>query len=426
MTELRHRAERAVLGALITDPGSTGYTGLTTDDFDDRRHQVIFTALAGPSQQSGGLLRRLRDWLANFRQRGELGELSAYVDKLPDACPDPGHLRSYVQMLTASRPEPVASAGDASVTLAQAASTLTGTVGASPGDPGEDVERLARALRGRAPSLNPGRDPQPRQDSTARPTTSGHPLPAARQISEPAATVSSAAATAGSSAVSDETAGPSAPKQVSDTRPMTREDLEGLVLADLLNHPADVRDVISWLPVTAFTPGPRQQLYELAASMIAENYPVDPLIVAWEAEQFRAGGAPGSLDGAFVLRTGALDTPRGAAAELGRMLLSDRSCVNRFGAGWHTGPMEPDGDQPVSADLISGEEPDQSPVPAASVQEEPGPLPASAAGQASPSSAQGDWFTQLATARPGPEPAAASLVLAPPPVPAFREPVPEP
>jgi hypothetical protein len=382
MTELKHRAERAVLGALITDPRNTGYTGLTTEDFDDRRHQVIFTALAGRDQRTGGLFRRLRDWLADFRQRGELRELEGYLETLPDACPDPGHLRSYVEMLTASRPqpEPAAPGGspDASATLAQAASALTGQRDARPAVPEDQVERLARALRGRMPSLDPGRDPDPVParvvPAPAGTAVSGQvtPAPSARgESTVPATAVASTpadAAPSGTARTETSNAPASSPRH---SRQMTAEDLQDLVLADLLNHPGSARDVVSWLPVTTFTPGARQQLYELAASMIAENYPVDPLIVAWEADQLRAAAGGRSLDGAFVLRTGALDTPTGTAAELGRWLLADWWCSTTLGDDWHTKPL-PAGTQAEPDDSPAELEP-AVPQPAIDAQQQPAP-----------------------------------------------------
>jgi DnaB-like helicase N terminal domain len=381
MTELKHRAERAVLGALITDPRSTGYTGLTTEDFDDQRHRVIFTALAGPGQRTGGLFRRLRDWLADFRQRGDLRELESYLDTLPDACPDPGHLRSYVEMLTASRPQPEPAASgsspDASATLAQAASALTGQHDARPAVPEDEVERLARALRGRTPSLNPRRDPEPvpaRVAPTPAGTAiSGQVTPAPPARGEPTVQPATPADAASSSTARTEMSNAPAARP-RHSRQMTTEDLQDLVLADLLNHPGGARDVVSWLPVTAFTPGARQQLYELAASMIAENYPVDPLIVAWEADQLRAAAGGRSLDGAFVLRTGALDTPPGTAAELGRWLLADWWCGTTLGDDWHTRPLP--ARSPAGPDASPAEPDPAAPQPALDTQQQQQPVPA--------------------------------------------------
>jgi hypothetical protein len=203
---------------------------------------------------------------------------------------------------------------------------------------------------------------------------------------------------------------------------MSSEDLEDLVLADLLSHLDGARDVVSWLPVTAFTPGPRQQLYELAASMIAENYPVDPLIVAWEADRLGAASGGRSLDSAFVFRIGALETPPGTAAELGRWLLADWWCGTTLGEDWHTKPL------PVPAEAQAKHDTPAAPLQPATGQPVPdGQRRPESEPRAVPAVSPMDERTAAQPAQSGrpPAPTRPRPMIAPPD-PAFREPAPQP
>lgn len=111
-------------------------------------------------------------------------------------------------------------------------------------------------------------------------------------------------------------------------------------MADLMNRPADGRQVIGWLPGDVFTTPATVQLYELISGLLDQGDPVDSLLVAWQASQLiRTAGPRGPeppLSPQDVLRIAAADTPPGTAATFGRGLFADRVCAVKLGPDWIT------------------------------------------------------------------------------------------
>src|SRR5580693_8403239 len=104
MTDLTRRAEQAVLGALVADPGrAVALNGLTVSAFGDGKHQAIFAALTGAVPADSGLLGRFRGWLTRLPLRRQIRDLRAYMDTLPGLCPDPDHIADYAAMLGQAR-----------------------------------------------------------------------------------------------------------------------------------------------------------------------------------------------------------------------------------------------------------------------------------------------------------------------------------
>jgi DnaB-like helicase N terminal domain len=344
MADLTHRTEQAVLGALIIRPRPARASArLQAADFGDARHQAIFAALTGAVPEPRGMLARFRAWLGQLPMRGQIRDLRAYMDTLPGQCPDPDHLDAYARMVSQARrqreqaaqanPGP-AGPGLLDATSAwldqaarQAAQAQGHVRGRQPaGTPGPDLQRhVTRLAQGLGPRARPGRfsqgpAPVPRVGAKSAPENPGEPA-----RNQPP------------------TAG------VTQDRPGQQQllepgDLQELVLADLMQRPAAASAVLAWLPPEMFTTGGRRHLYELISDRVAAGWPVDPLIVAWNASLSQDEGTIRPDD---VLRIGALTAIPGTAAVLGRALLADSIITQRFGDSWlqkirlHPDPPDP-------------------------------------------------------------------------------------
>jgi hypothetical protein len=298
MTDLVHRTEQALLGALIANPGHAYVLRLRPQDFTDIRHQAIYAALTDTSAR--GLVSRARGWLSRMLSK-RVRDIAAYMDDLPGLCPDPAHYASYAAMIMQARQQREGTrpeqAAQESARLAGAAAWLDGQVGEAARRPRrsaasegaaslpDEVARLARALR---PS-------------------------AQRLVREHRGDVLSEHARSGGR--------------------VDPEHLQDEVLADLMRHPGEGRGVITWLPAEAFSAGPRRHLYELISQAIAVRQPVDPLIMAWHAARLHPAVAA-----EFVLGIAALATGPGTAEVLGRPLLAEYICTTRLGADWAQSP----------------------------------------------------------------------------------------
>jgi hypothetical protein len=376
MDTIVHRAEQAVLGALLAAPSARPPSDIAPGDFADRRHRAIFAALTGAGPQPGGLLNRLRAWLAGLPWRQQVRDLHAYLDQLPAACPDPGHLPRYAAMV-------------------HQASQQRGTTAAA-GQPAPDLSRLAGAVawleretekaatQRRRPHLyNPAGDSVPRDIAVA---TSGL-RAAAREAGRSGQTPVSAP---GSAAVQRNGTVREVPVVLArpERRPARHEDLEELVLADLMQRPDEAREIIGWLPAEVFTSGIPRAIYGGICHRVQAGEPVDPLIIAWDLhrarELQRSGGdreieGDQELDPGCVLRIAALDAAPGSAALVGRALLADHLYTNRFGAGWQRlarfpGFVASDGPVPDAQPGAPAVEPHAAPRPEQAAA--PGPEPA--------------------------------------------------
>jgi hypothetical protein len=312
MTDLTMRAEQAILGALIAGGAKNGTLGaLQAEHFGDRRHQAIFAALTGAVPAPGSPLGRLRMWLAGLPFWPGVRDFRQYIAELPQSCPDAGHLSSYAQMVTdASEQRRVVGARAVENTpdpgrIAGAAAYLA-----------REAERAAASRRWPSRGAQAAADVALTRDTAiaARAIRQDQPAPAARQA--PSAAPEAAPA---------------------PERAMSAGKLEELVLADLLRHPGQAKEITGWLPVEVFTSGNRRVIYGDIRRRVQDGEPVDPLIIAWDLNRngsdhlISESETPGPAD---VLRIAAIDAAPGTAALIGRALLADQVCTRRFGADW--------------------------------------------------------------------------------------------
>jgi hypothetical protein len=294
---LTHRAEQAVLGGLLSGVSPGMADELDVSDFADPQHQAIFAALIADDDPPG-IIGQVRRWLARLGQLGEIREAEAYMNKLPDACPAPGHLGSYIQMLLEERQRRTAEArqrvNEASTRIEAATDWLAARTAPAPVTQPlpDNAAKLASALAPRARQMA--------ANTVAPPERGAAPPPA-----EPAK--------------------------------MNRARMEELVLADLIARPATVAQMKEWLPADAFETPAASHLYELLVALDDAGGPVDPLIVAWEAGKL-AGQAPAGSeplhDAGYALRIGGLSAEPGTAETFARGLLAERICGVKFGPSW--------------------------------------------------------------------------------------------
>ena len=367
--EVTHRVEQAMLGAMMARPRSAAWLGVTAGHFADARHQAIAAALTGTAGTERGLFGRLR---ALFTRRGRAArEAAAYMESLPGLCPEPAHIGAYFRMLAADRDQRAAAAqasvqAEGNQVLSVASERLgqmRGRTDASTGLP-RGVARLARALAARtgrpdqqapAPAQQRGQAPAPVQ-AAAQGQVPGQfqaaPVPRGQVPPQGQAVQGQPGQARGAVAAREPARGTAAAQAATDAgrafepgRFARPEDLQDAVLAALMHHPDEAREVLGWLPPDAFT-GPRRELYTLIGRYARDRMDIDPVTLAWGAAQVsgaRPADAPrtehdGWLRPDYVLRAGALDTAPGAASVLGRMLLADQVCTANLGPDWHRAP----------------------------------------------------------------------------------------
>ena len=266
MESLNARAERALLGALIADPDlAERLDYLRPDDFANPRHRAVLA----------GLARIVDDPVAGTGQRyAEIamatgGQVTpAYVKELASACPDREHAAAYGAMVLQARlaRQLVIRAGelaDQSAALGRDARRVI----AAGGYGGNEAEASARHLSQvaavlirHAAKFGPPQDQlttvaRPRSD---RPSASA-PGPAAEQLRR-----------------------------------------EEQVLSALLQEHSESGQVLSFLPVSAFTSEYRQEIFQAIRALDTAGKPVDELTVDWELAQ--RGITPADSTAAYVSR----------------------------------------------------------------------------------------------------------------------------
>jgi replicative DNA helicase len=115
-----------------------------------------------------------------------------------------------------------------------------------------------------------------------------------------------------------------------DPERLARQDQ---VLADLMRHPEDIREVSTWLSSDNFAAGPRREVYETIVYIDSLDEPVDEITVAWNLARRAAaydalgtdqyGLQPYSGVPAYITTLRDLDVPEDAALAVGRQLLAD-------------------------------------------------------------------------------------------------------
>jgi len=143
---LVHRAEQALLGALLAGGNPAVVREVRPEDFTDPVHQALYAAITGQYRRGG----RLRAWLARAVSL-RVARAAQYAQGLPARCPRRSHLLAYGAMIVEARrqaagDEPQDSGPDAQLAGADVwLSSATGKAGdrerLAPG-----TQRLARAL----------------------------------------------------------------------------------------------------------------------------------------------------------------------------------------------------------------------------------------------------------------------------------------
>jgi hypothetical protein len=328
------RTEQAVLGALLAgaDPLQAGPLGVT--GFADPVHQAIYVACTVRATSWAG---RLRDQVARITSRQVQGVV-AYVATLPGRCPDASHLDVYADLLRLARPERNVAGGGS----AGPPSPLQSGAAAGPGQQLEGASQwLSSASRGRRAQRSlwaaSGQMPQS-ANHNERLDPAVERLARALRATLRSRHQQSDVREAGAAVADPVLAGDGNAKLS-----LRREDLQEAVLADLMRHPADGRDLVRRVPLNVFTRGPLQDLYRLIAQPIAAGKPVDWLITAWHARKQELS-APGSQPAAGATaseslaqvaeRLGAMRTMRGTAVVVGQALLGDYEVSMAFGPQW--------------------------------------------------------------------------------------------
>lgn len=368
-TELLHEVEQAMLGAMITRPRRVGgLPGRVSPElFTDQRHQAIAAALTGTAGEERGLLGRLRGFFARFSRRTR--EDQEYLDTLPGLCPDAGHMTSYFEILREARDQREERAREARNQAADAARVLEGVAdqlaiqtartgrAAAPGELPEHVARQARALAGHARRLSQAPIKEGRQGQAAPAPQS---QPAARWALAPQAVPPAQRAQAQSEAGNRSADNGGQAQTRSDESSqlkagrVTREEAQDLLLAALMRDPRFAREAVASLPATLFDEGERRELFTMIGDFVSDRRPLDPLLVAWAADQRTAPGPDGTRNGwispDYIRGIAALPAAPGNPAWLAKML--SNSSANSG---------ERDQPEPRTAEVSAPAAPDQAP-----------------------------------------------------------------
>lgn len=383
--DMVHRAEQALLGALIQRPRQVRALDLTSAHFADPTHQAIAASLTGEAGENRGVLGRIRGFFSRFTRATR--EAERYMDELPGHCPDPGHFGAYYEMVSAARAEREATATQVAEQLAHGAqvisvaserlSRMNGKRDKTTDLPAE-VANLARSLRGKAQQLKEDAQPQtaPGQAQQASPPPqqnqeAGQPQPAAPESGPPASQPADGTVSGRNAPSAPAPAPPvdTVPYQQPHA-PLQREDLENNILVCLMTNPHEARRVTAWLPAEVFDEGPRRELYSLISDFVANRTAIDPVTLAWAAQQrHEAGQSEGWLSPDFVLGLGELRVAPGTAEVLGAPLLADhiyRSTIDehwaqsgqfRLGTRSEQQPLRPEPGAAQTAELETTEKP---------------------------------------------------------------------
>lgn len=243
MSTLTNRAERALLGAMLRDPGLAHELGyVQTADFELARHRMVHTAI----RETAGSRDTDRPWTQAVAARAGADAPLDYLDELGAACPDPLHGRAYAALVLEA-------------SFQRTMRDLTADASATAETIGYDAARLADA---RSPAAFTATRLAGDADYTAR------------AISVHAARFDPGAMYA--------PAGPAAP-----ARGQPAHDEELLLRALVAGHPATPR-VLALVRPAAFTDPLRRDVFTAVRAADAAGHALDPLTVDWELGRLQA------------------------------------------------------------------------------------------------------------------------------------------
>lgn len=288
METLTFRAERALLGAMLRQPGlPSALHYLDAGDFTLVQHRRVFAALVAASEaaaagESG------RTWEDLVADAAGPEARPAYLEELRQACPDPSHGPAYGKL----------------VMEASARRTLAADA--------DDMDSQASAIGYSA-----------RRMLTAR-VDGGRQVEVSADYAKEVAGLLRRHATAFSP---DTTiADPGRPAPASDRRGLQEER----VLAALIQRPREAREAISLLSAETFTDPSRREIYQALRTMYlsGRSQEIDDLTVDWQAASergpvpsFRASGLAVASDQPSYATTLAAAAVTGSAAQLARDLV---------------------------------------------------------------------------------------------------------
>ncbi|GAA2046422.1 hypothetical protein GCM10009839_58440 [Catenulispora yoronensis] len=286
MSDITMSTERALLGALLTDPAQLDELRyVRTEDFELQRHRDIYAAIqdvhaAAPSLTGVAFADHVATRLPamDFAWEFELHTLALNT-------PDPDHAPTYARMVQeAAFRRDLAEHAERIGAIAQA--------GTEPAVISEHLALLSEALGTHATRFGP--------------------MAELAHISDIAS---------GRAAV-----------EIDQTEPerLARQDQ---VLADLMRHPEDIREVSTWLGSDRFAAGPRREVYETIVYIDSLDEPVDEITVAWNLARRAAaydalgtdqfGLQPYAAVPAYITTLRDMEIPEDAAFTVGRQLLAD-------------------------------------------------------------------------------------------------------
>jgi len=319
VVNLAYRAERALLGALLQDPGQIDDAPfVTVADFASSHHQRVFTAILTARMEQHSRSTPPRDLdvvVAALDPELNLGQLRA----ISESCPRPGNGATYARMVIEA-------------SLCRQLAVHAGHLFEAAGRLNHDIARFTDTAK---------------SDHDAE-TFLGHLLKLAGVLLNHAQEFG--------------------PGIVRGTPPIREQDAERgeharqeeEVLADLIHNFWSNSQVLEWLPAEAFTSGQRREVYQAIIALASNGEPVDELTVDWQLARNRTlhpATTPNpqpapvpSPEPDYVAHLAAITVPEGTATLTGRILLKRHAA-----AQLHTraGKLGLDGSQPTRQRAIT-------------------------------------------------------------------------
>jgi replicative DNA helicase len=350
MPNLTYRAERAVLGALLDEPGLLNEVGfLNPEDFASEQHREIFRSILAARASDTG-----RDYppfaFAVAASAAAPGLSVRYLQSMADTCPHPANVAAYARMVIEAAlsrhmllhaERLFREAGDLHYEVSQASKT-PGVDESADAFPAH-LLKLAHAMYVHAKRFDPAIE-VPDQPS---------------------------------------------PSPVEDEHQVHQEEE---VLAGLLQHPDFNNGVLTWLPAEAFAEGPRREIYQAVTALAQRDDPIDELTVEWQLTGDRAINQPtrgltreavaaAGEDAGYVDVLAATPVATTAATMTGRLLLerfTAAQAANVITESTHTAAPADPPPRPVPTPGNPQSEmlkPLPSPAPHSELLEPPAPAP---------------------------------------------------
>ncbi|GLW58517.1 DnaB-like helicase N-terminal domain-containing protein [Kitasatospora phosalacinea] len=274
--DLALRAEQAVIGAALRDPAALDQIAyLTPDRMAHPTNRALMAALVETRTSTPTApAARIPDLIAQTTAVRGVG--SDYLRRLADAAPQPRNIASYARLV-----QEAAVRRDLALHLDQLRTPAADQRGPEP-----SLDRLLQRVEPVSQSAKFS-DPAPEPYQ-----------PRTQQFGGP------------------------------EVRVDARLERQDVVLADLLQHPEQVREVSTWLYPEVFDTGLRREVYEAIVVVAERDDPVDQLTVEWEV--YRQGEryeieveVTRDEHPDYLARLATTAVVVGAAVELGREVLAE-------------------------------------------------------------------------------------------------------